>query len=448
MTGSVSVLLAGMAGTAPLAIGLGVALLGCVALLAQPFLGLATLAVFAHLDAVEKTLFGFLPVSAFKLLSGLTVLAILLNGPRLRRNIHDALREPVIVAGVCLVAIGFVSAIFAEDKAMALSSLQKLLSLLLLPFLVVVLADTPRRVALLICVLVATSVASALILGADFALGVQLFAQSDAATTARTVEGVSRSSGGSDYNPTTAASLMLVGVVVALSHAMETRQRRVLLLMAVAIGTGALILSFARSAALSFSVVALLIGWRHRHARFAVPVAGLVLLMMIAALPLIPAEYWQRLSSFFGGAADHTLGRRMTYNIIGLDLFTRNPLLGLGPGNFVHHFTDPEYRHLPGRTMLGRELHNMYLSVLVQYGLIGGAAYFAMLIAAMRHLGAVIRHPASEAMRVQAVALRFGLFAYLLVSLFLPNEYTKYSWLLPGIAAALHRCNRLAWEGA
>lgn len=441
LSGSLSVLVAGMSGLAPLAIGAGVALLACLALLAQPFLGIATLTVFAHLDAVEKTLLGFLPISAFKLVSGLTVLAVLLNAPRLRGNLQAALREPVIVAGIAFAAIGLVSAGFAADRALALASLQKLLSLLILPLLIVVLADTPRRVAALIWILVATSLISALILAADFALGIQLVAQSEAATTARTVEGVSRSSGGSDYNPTTAASLMLAGVVIALTHAVERRNRRALLLTIAAIGTVALILSFARSAALSFCAVAMLIGWRHRRSRLAVPVAAALLLMLIAALPLVPSEYWQRLSSFFGGAADHTLGRRLTYNIIGLDLFISHPLLGVGPGNFVHHFTDTEYRHLPGRTLLGRELHNMYLSVLVQYGLPGASAFLAMILLALRHLRAVMRAPVSEAMHIQAMALGFGFGAYLLASLFLPNEYTKYSWILPGICAALRLCN-------
>lgn len=439
--GALAVLVAGAAGLAPLALGAGVAAFGGIALVAQPYLGVAALTFFSQLDAIEKLLFGFLPISFFKLLGTATALAVLANGLRLKGQVQTMLREPIVVMGIVFLVLTVVSMAGAEDKTMAVASQRKMISLVLLMLLVAFLADSGRKVSILLWILVATSLVSSLILLVDIALGVQLVAQSDAATTARTAEGVARSSGGSDYNPTTAASMLLVGVIFALVHALESPVWRWCLLAAAAIGTVAVVMSFARSAALAYAAVGLVLVWRYRRWPHLPLAIAALCVAALAALPFVPAEYWERLSSLVGGAADPTLGRRFTYNLIGVDLFLHRPVFGVGPGNFVHHFTDIEYRYLPGRTLLGRELHNMYLSIVVQYGLVGAFPFFAMLVLSFAHLRAICMAPASEARRVQALALGFAFAAYLIASLFLPNEETKYTWLLPGIAAALFVVN-------
>jgi O-antigen ligase len=435
------VILAAAAGSPALALGAGAALAGAVALVAHPFLGVAALAVFSHLDAVEKALLGFLPISAYKLITAATVGALLLNARGLRARMAAVLREPATVMVIVFLALAVVSMAGAEDRGLALAALRRLLSLGLLFLIVAILADTRRKTEALIWILVATSLVSSLILLTDFALGIQLVAQSDAATTARTVEGVARSAGGADYNPTTAASLLLVGVVFALVHALETPAWRWPLLVVVGIGTIAVVLSFARSAALAYGLITLALVWRHRRSRLLPLVGAAAVLVGLAALPLIPSEYWQRLSAILGGAADPTLGRRWSYIVIGFDLFVHSPLFGTGPGSFVHHFLDVEYRFMPGRVLIGRELHNMYLSVLVQHGLMGAAPFFAVLAISFRNLGRIRAAPVDAAMATQALALGYAFAAYLLTCLFLPSEEIKYTWLLPAIVTALHLAN-------
>ncbi|MEM1313636.1 MAG: O-antigen ligase family protein [Pseudomonadota bacterium] len=439
--GAMAVVVAGSMGLTALSLGAPVALFGGMALLAQPFAGVAALAAFSHLDGVQKLLFAFLPVSAFKLLTALTAAALLLNAQRLRDRFRDVLREPVIVMAIVFLLLAGVSLAAAEDRALALGAIRRLSSLALLLVLVAVLADTRRKVDVLLWLLVGTSVVSSIILLVDFAFGVQLVAQSDAATTARTVEGVARSAGGSDYNPTTAASLLLVGVIFALVHALESPRWRWPLLIVVAIGTTAIVLSFARSAALAYGLVGLALLWRHRRWRYLPVLAVVGLLAGLALLPLVPAEYLQRLSSIVGGAPDPTLGRRLSYNLIGIDLLLQRPLLGVGPGNYTHHFIDMEYRFMPGRILLGRELHNMYLSVLVQHGLIGALPFFAMIAMSFGRLREVCATAADPEYRTQALSLGYAFAAYLLTCVFLPSEEIKYTWLIPGLAVSLYLAN-------
>jgi hypothetical protein len=441
VVGGLAVLIAGLAGLAPLALGLGFAIAGGIALFVQPFLGVAALATFSQLDAVEKLLFGFLPVSFFKLVGATLTLAVLANSIRFREQFHSVMRNPVIVMGLVFFLMTLVSMAGAEDKGGAISSVISSVSLILLLMLVTILSNTKRKVVIMLWILVGSSFVSAMILLVDVTLGVQLVAQSDAATTARTAEGVTRSSGGSDYNPTTAASMLLVGVIFALVHSLESPVWRWRLLMIAGIGTAAVVLSFARSAALAYFIIGLALVWRYHHWRYLPLGAAGAFCVGLAVVPFVPIEYWERLSSLMSGSGDPTLGRRLTYNVIGIDLFVHNPLFGVGPSNFVHHYTNIEYRYLPGRTLLGRELHNMYLSVVVQYGLLGAFPFFAMLVLTFKQLRTVSRVPSTEALRVYAVALSYAIAAYLLASLFLPNEYTKYTWLLPGISTALFIVN-------
>ncbi len=441
MIGGLAVLIAGLAGLAPLAIGLGFAVAGGTALFVQPFLGVAALATFSQLDAVEKLLFGFLPISFFKLTGASLTLAIMANSLRFREQFHSVMRNPVIVMGLVFFLMALVSLVGAEDRGLAISSVISSVSLILLLMLVTILSNTKRKVVIMLWILVGSSFVSSMILLVDVTLGVQLVAQSDAATTARTAEGVARSSGGSDYNPTTAASMLLVGVIFALVHALESPVWRWRLLTIAGIGTAAIVLSFARSAALAYFIIAIALIWRYRHWRYLPLGAAGAIAAGLVVVPFVPVEYWERLSSLMSGSSDPTLGRRLTYNLIGVDLFIHHPLFGVGPSNFVHHFTNIEYRYLPGRTLLGRELHNMYLSVVVQYGLFGAFPFFAMLVLSFKQLRTVTHAPSTERMRVYALALGYAIAAYLLASLFLPNEYTKYTWLLPGISTALFIVN-------
>lgn len=436
-------LVMGLALSPVLALGLPVATLGGAVLLAEPFLGLAALVFFSHLDSIEKLLFGFLPISAFKLLTAGTVAATVLVAARRRDWVASMLRDPVVVFALVFALLAAISFLFAGDRGVAMGAMRKNASLLALLLLIVALTDTRQKLGILLALLVATSFLSALILIADTMLGTKLVAQSEAATTARTAEGFSRSSGASDYNPTTAASMLLVGVVVALVHVLESRRWRLVLLGVVGIGSLALVFSFARSSAIAYGLIVVLLAWRWRTAR-AMPLALYgVFAAGLAALPFIPAEYWERIGSIFGGGGDWTLLRRLSYNLIGLDLLTEHPFFGVGPGNFYVRFTDAEYRYFPGRTLLGRELHNMYLSVLVQYGLIGGAAFLAMIAAAMTRAAQAARAPATPELRIWALGLAYGFAGYLVASLFLPNEYTKYTWVLCGICAAMYRVNAL-----
>jgi O-antigen ligase len=409
----------------------------------HPFFAVCCLLFFAQLDGVQDKIFAPSPVGGFKLMAAGAVFGVIVTAFQNRGMVKDGLSQPIAVMGLLFGVSMGVSALGADAKYMAMNSMRRLFSMIIFMYLLIFLITTRERFEKALMILAATSLISGVILILDVKLGLTLVSTSDAATTARTAEGFERSSGGSQYNPTTAATMMLTGVIIALVMLVEQETHKRFYLAAAGIGTLALVFSFARSSFLVYSITALFLFYRYRHHRLIIPAMVIGSLIGVVMLPFVPASYFDRIASIFGGGGgDWTLGRRMTYNVIGVDLLTKHPLFGVGPGNFKAHFVDSGYRYLPGRTMYGRQLHNMHLSIMVEYGLIGATFFYGMVFSAFRGAFRAMRAPVDAHIGVLATAYFYALLAYMLVSVFVPNEYNKYTWIMLGLGAALPRINK------
>lgn len=434
-------LLSAMAGEPLVAVALPVAIALAAAVVIRPEAGMMVLILMSYLDGLSDMIFRASPVSGFKIFTALTFLSIILNAHRMQGHLRDAVRSPIAQLTLVFLMVWSLAILFADSRSVAIDWGGRLFTIALLVFLVLMTLRTERQITWAIWALALASAVSGLVLILDVMLNTTLVSTTEAATTARTSGGFDRSSGASQANPTTAATMLLTGTIIALVHALESPRHRKWFMLAAGIGTLAVILSFARSAALVYGIVGCALAVRHGRSRYFGPAFVLAVIGFVAMLPFIPDQYWARLGTMFGGGGDWTLGRRLTYNVIGMELLWQNPILGIGPGNFFEDFTDPEYRYLPGRTLSGRQLHNMYLSVAVEYGLLGFGIFAALILSAFRLCRAVSSAPASPDMAALAVAMRYGMAAYFLTCLFLPNEYNKYTWLLPALSGALFIVN-------
>jgi len=424
------------------AIALPIAVVMGSIVVAHPSIGALMLILLSYLDGIGDRLFFFSPVSGFKLITAATVLGLLLSAYKNRDHLHDAFRQPTTLWVMGFSAAWLVAILFAQSKSAALDWGPRLMTIKLIFFFVLFALNTPKRVTLGVLFVAMASGISAIILIADTLLGTTLVSTSEAATTARSSEGFDRSSGASQENPTTAATMLLCGTIIALVLAIESPKWRKAMAVCAFLGTSAVVLSFARSAALVYAVIVILLAVRYGQYQKFAPIAVILGICAVAMLPFVPPEYFSRITSIFNSDGDWTLGRRMTYNVIGVDLLTKYPVFGVGPGNFYNIFPDPEYRDLPGRTLFGRQLHNMYLSVAVDYGLFGFTFFMGMILSAFAMLKAIVATPANDDFRALAVALHYGMIAFYIVSVFVPNEYNKYTWLLPGLATAMYLANR------
>ena len=303
--------------------------------------------------------------------------------------------------------------------------------------LAAMLIDTPQRLRASLWAMAAAGLISALIVYADSWTGTRLVSTSDAAATAE-FAGVARSAGGSDENPTTAAHMLLVSTALLLGLFAALPKLRVAIGAALIVCLGALALMAARSAVLGLlPALALFLFALRRERVFPLVLTGLVALG-IAALVISPALF-ERAAALADWGRDPTLFRRTTYLAVGFDLLQQSPVWGIGPGNFPLYFVGDDYRFLPGRTPVMRELHNTYLDVAVELGLVGLGLFLALvgtaLVQVQRALGAFNTN------RAAALALLLALVALLIASFFMPNKDMRYLWLLLGLA---FQCGRLA----
>lgn len=180
----------------------------------------------------------------------------------------------------------------------------------------------------------------------------------------------------------------------------------------------------------------------------------LVGLVFVAA----PQEYWDRISSITDDSTMETgtAGQRMFTWGIGWDMFTANPVFGVGQGNFP--WTIGEY--MGGRTwqtksLAGRQAHSLYFTLLPELGLVGVIIFGAMIYFNYRDtrirqfLPTVPRsvrlrrdnEPAKDEEIVRAVmfgnAILGGMIGYLATSAFISTLYYPTFWILTGLAVAL-----------
>ncbi|MBB5710987.1 O-antigen ligase family protein [Sphingomonas xinjiangensis] len=403
---------------------------------AMRFLAMVPLLVYAvlgQLDAVGNRLSAHLPIGTTELtlaaLLGATLLVCLLpEGPQ--RRVRGA-------TGVRLIAMLFWWAVFSwtlsRHKDAGLSYLIQLGIAILPGLCTLIIVDRPGRLRLMLWAIIGAGTVSAVIVLIETRTGGRIVSTSIAATTAG-FEGVARSAGGSDENPSTAAQMLLISVALALGLLFAGERRfRLPLLGFVAIGAAALVLGGARSAVLGLGAALALIVWRFRHRPFfpLLIVGGIVAL--IAAIPFLPPTLLDRFAAIGNFAQDQTLFRRITYLRIGADLIEHSPIWGVGPGNFPLYYVTDAYRWMPGREPFPRELHNTYLDAATEYGLVGFLIFAALLAYAL--LSATRATSALDPMLAACgYALSIALAALLVGCFFMPHKDLRYLWLLLALA--------------
>lgn len=425
-------------GTHLLAVALPVGLAGAALIVRRPFLGIWLIVLFTQLDAVAGLIFSGLPVSGVKILTGLTLVGVALASYREPRRERLGPDDPVLRLAVLFGVVLLASFLFVEDRTLGVWSMRRLISLLLLLYLTVRLVKSIDLVRGVVFAVLVSTLISALVVVADWVLGSHLVSQAQAAVASEW-QGIARSSGASDYNPTTAATMLLTGTACALMLLLRWPRWRALTGVTVLAGSAAIVLSYARSSGLVFALLLLWLLYKLRtHRRFPALVAG-GLLAVALAIAVVPGSYWERQASLTDLRSDISLRRRLGYNVIGMHILAARPLLGVGPGNYKVHYMNPEFRWMPGRGVVPRQLHNMYLEVATETGLLGFACFGGMLFLALRSLNRARHRGSSRETRVFGEALHFAFVGLLLASLFVPNEYNKYVWIFTGLGVALGR---------
>jgi O-antigen ligase len=122
-------------------------------------------------------------------------------------------------------------------------------------------------------------------------------------------------------------------------------------------------------------------------------------------------------------------------------VFADHPIVGVGPGMNAHHYV--EYaRKAGGRVKAhARRSHSLYAGLAAEHGALGLLAYLGMVVLTFRELRAARRRWQRERPELVAIAdgLTLSLVVYFTTSIFLHAAYTRYFWLIMGIATGACR---------
>jgi O-antigen ligase len=417
-------------GSVALAALLALALAAGVVLVVHPFIGVAGLILVSQIDALLAILLGSL--AGIKLLTLATLGGAVLHFGFKRRKRPFRI-DPAMACALIFCLAVVASSLLAAHPDLAARGTRRILSMVLLYVLVVVLVDSERKAGIaLACIVISTAISAAIVV-ADSQLGGSVLMRQAASDAG---DGF-RSQGATLGDATTAASILLAGTSSALVIALRSHGRlRALAGAAAVVGIAGMTFSYTRSAMLAFGIgLAWQVWLRRRDPR----VLLLAALGCLGLIVMMPSELLERFGALFGRSYDFTVARRLGYQLIGLDLLAKNPFLGVGPANFPAYYTDFDYRWVPGRTLIPRVLHNMYLAVGVEGGLVTLAAFLGILGLAFSRCLAAMRNTRSQALAFYAEATLFGFALLLLVSATLPNETNKYVWIYAGLATAIAR---------
>jgi len=257
-------------------------------------------------------------------------------------------------------------------------------------------------------------------------------------------------------NPNDFAAFLLLGTPFCL-YVFFDQSRLSLKVASVAGAAGIVVLALrsgSRAGFVTLLGMAAVMFWKLSLAN-KIKLAVIVLVSAPLIIPLIPSSTWQRLTTFGQaesdellenpdlGAATASYWARRKLALDALEFTIRNPLLGVGPGQFAPAAAGMAASR--GEHALWRETHNTYLQISSECGLPALVLFLALLHYCFRSMSALRREasrsPALFPATLMAGAIYFAVSIYAFVALFGSYGYTM---LLPAYAALAEAISRTA----
>lgn len=257
----------------------------------------------------------------------------------------------------------------------------------------------------------------------------------------------------------TYGQLLVVLVPLALDRFWNERKRllRLCAAWAFTVCTLSVLFTFSRGAFLAL-IVALGFMMIRRPPR---PLA--LLITVAVAIPLmqfVPANYVHRVSTVLNFLpssntdyrADESFKDRSSEMTVAWILFTEHPILGVGLNNYNAYYQ--QYSRLLGLDPRreDRSAHSLYLEIAAEGGLLGLVTFGVIMWMVVRGTQQARRDLARAGLpdhAGMAAAFSVGLIGYLTAAIWMHDAYSRFLWLLIGMALALGQVarNELAARG-
>lgn len=198
----------------------------------------------------------------------------------------------------------------------------------------------------------------------------------------------------------------------------------------------------------SYVAVAVMLLWgASKYGRRAVMRVLIAAALAITPILLASQPMRERFISVFTGAEESgayvsSVGWRLDMWKIGLRMLADHPLTGIGSGQFRYNFTEylPNYQLLPPGYEVISPLHNTFLAITVDLGVLGLVLFVAMLWLTLKTLWQAqreFRANGRQTMAETAMAVEVALVGLLVSMLFGDLERFRYVWFLIAVAGAI-----------
>lgn len=251
-----------------------------------------------------------------------------------------------------------------------------------------------------------------------------------------------RRHGGTMHSPVLAGSTLAIVWLPVASSLMIVRQKKVWLFLAIATALGmlAILLTQTRGALLTSAIGSGIIGLgmlsRGWLPRWTLPMAVLMGLMSIYPLFLL---YKKRIEN---GDGESAIARKHL-SLIALEVISQNPVFGHGSGN-CHLAAQKFANQGEYRAEWYFTIHSKYLLVWIETGLVGLAAFLAVLGTGYRYGLATwrSRDPALSVMGLALFAALAGHSVHMAVDVFNSRTQVQILWCVLGFSAAVYQLSR------
>ncbi len=351
--------------------------------------------------------------------------------------------SPVFLAAGLFLASRALSVLVARDTSLAMEQVVETAADLIFLFVfVTLLASSTKRVSLIGVAVLAVALLAVLSVVQEFVYGntTDFFGYSNVLVEEELGAAVARHSGPqADANYWARTLLLLLPFALALwGNRVAGWKRWMWLPVAAAIFAG-IYLTESRGGFLALGVG--LAVWVLLSRRL---IRALLVAPLIAAVVLTLPGFGSRIATLgtldeaAAGAGDPSLIGRVRAAEAATVMFSENPVLGVGPGNFLLAVAD-----YPNRPPAGLGPHNIYLEIASEQGIIGLLAWAllygtALFLAARAFL--LARHLAQGEDcwgKVLAIGVISGLVGWAAASAFLGLAYIKGPLIVIGLAAVL-----------
>ena len=355
-----------------------------------------------------------------------------------------------------LVLIG--SLIYARDLSLALEGIENYVKNCIIALAITLLLDRPERLRIAIwSILVAGFLMSA-------ATVLQAVTQNyDSVYFGLAQFAAERNILGSEFgtrasgpvgDPNYFSQVLIILIPLALNRAWHepNHRLRIFAMVIVVLVVLANVFTFSRGGFLAMIVVGAIMMWRNPPRPILLIVS---LALLLIAIPFIPSQYAGRMATIFNVApallqdaplqADGAVISRLSEMAAAGAVFIDNPIAGVGLENYALYY--PEYSEQVGiaPTRRVRSAHNLYLEILAETGIIGFSAFGLIVITAFRGLNLAYRRfmlLGNEQYASIAFSVGVSIIGYLVAAFFLHLDYSRYWWLLIGIALSVPEISR------